>query len=213
MPSLQDHFGDMVGTKQPDFTETRLNLDLLLSTFKVQTKWQVITGASSSGKTTLIDLFAGQGFQTVPEPGREYIERELSKGRTIGEIRQDRAAMTRQIYNLWLEKMSRLPVAQFSFLDRGLPDSLAFYRFAGMDPNGILPDCFRYRYAAVFMLDRLPYQQDGIRGGDDASAAYFESWMARDYASLGYNLIWVPVLPPEERLTFILDRVDESQIA
>ena len=115
--------------------------------------------------------------------------------------------MTRQIYVLWLEQERKIPVAEFRFLDRGLPDSLGFYRFARMDPNGILPDCFQYRYASVFLLNRLPYQQDGIRGGDDTSAAYFESWMARDYAALGYEVIWVPVAPPEERLAFILEHL------
>ena len=81
-----------------------------------------------------------------------------------------------------------------------------------MDPNDILPDCFQFRYASVFMLNRLPYQQDGVRGGDDASAAYFESWMLRDYSALGYEVIRVPVLTPEERLIFILERLSESKL-
>ena len=76
-----------------------------------------------------------------------------------------------------------------------------------MNPNEILPDCFQHRYASVFMLDRLPYQQDGIRAGDDASAAYFDSWMERDYSALGYNVVRVPVLPPEGRLAFVLEKL------
>jgi len=60
------------------------------------------------------------------------------------------------------------------------------------------------------MLDRFPYQQDGVRGGDDTSAAYFDSWMSRDYSALGYSVVRVPVLPPEERLAFILERLSEG---
>lgn len=200
----------MLDSSQHDYLDTELDPDLLSTPFSVQTNWHVITGASSSGKTTVIDQLAGRGFQTVPEVGRQYFEIELAKGRTIDEIRADRAIMTRQIYALWLEQESGLRAAEFSFLDRGLPDSLAFYRFAGMDPNSILPDCFRYRYASVFMLDRLPYQQDGIRGGSDDTAAYFESWMLRDYRTLGYEVVRVPVLTPDERLRFVLDRLSEQ---
>ena len=60
------------------------------------------------------------------------------------------------------------------------------------------------------MLDRLPYQQDGIRGGTDETATYFESWMLRDYRALGYEIVRVPVLTPEERLRFVLDRLSEQ---
>jgi predicted ATPase len=201
----------MEGNSQNDFLATELDPDLLSTPFKIQTNWHVITGASSSGKTTLIDQLTDKGFQTLPEAGRQYFERELADGRTIDEIRTDRAALTRHIYDFWLELISELRANTITFLDRGLPDALGFYRFAGMNPNYILPDCFQYRYASVFFLNRLPYQQDGIRAGDDESAAYFDSWMERDYSALGYNVIRVPVLPPEERLAFVLERLPDQE--
>ena len=77
---------------------------------------------------------------------------------------------------MWLELQQELRASEVVFLDRGLPDGFAFYRYAGMDPNEILPDCFRYHYASVFLLNRLPYQLDNVRAGDDALAAYYESW-------------------------------------
>lgn len=203
----------MPGHSQPDTKNTPLDADLLQTSFRVRTNWHVITGASSSGKTTLIDRLSEQGFRTVPEAGRQYFEKELAKGRSIEEIRQDRAAMTRQIYALWLKLNQKLQPGEFLFLDRGLPDALSFYRFAGMNPNQILLDCFQHRYASVFILDRLPYQQDGIRGGDDTSAAYFDSWMERDYSALGYEIVRVPVIPPDERTAFILGSLsDRGQI-
>lgn len=197
----------MAGNSPNKYINTPLDPELLITPFRVQTNWHVVTGASSSGKTTLIDLLNKKGFPTFPEAGREFFERELAKGRTIDQIREDRAALTRQIYDLWLQLNQTLLPEEITFLDRGLPDALSFYRFAGMDPNQILPDCFQHRYTSVFILERLPYQQDGIRGGDDTSAAYFDKWMQRDYTALGYDLVRVPVLPPNQRLAFILERL------
>lgn len=202
----------MPGGSQHDFRNIELDPDLLSMPFRVQTKWHVITGASSSGKTTLIDQLADKGFHTFSEAGRQYFERELVKGRTIDEIREDRAAMTRQIYDLWLKLNEGLRAAEITFLDRGLPDALSFYRFAGMNPNEILPDCFQHQYASVFILNRLPYQQDGIRGGDDTTAEYFDLWMECDYGALGYEVVRVPVLPPEERLAFVLEKLSEQRL-
>jgi predicted ATPase len=170
----------------------------------------VITGASCSGKSTLIDQLADKGFQTFPEAARQYFERELAKGRTIDEIREDLTTLTCQVYDLWVKLNSGLRTTEITFLDRGLPDALAFYRFAGLNPNEILPDCFQYRYASVFMLNRLPYQRDGVRAGDDETAAYIEAWMLRDYSALGYNVVRVPVLSPEERLAFVLEKLSEQ---
>jgi len=175
----------------------------------VQTNWHVITGASCSGKTTLIDLLGDNGFQTRSEVARQYFERELTKGRTIDEIRKDRTTFTCQVYDMMVKRESGLRADEVTFLDRALPDGLAFYRFAGLNPNEILSDCFQHRYASVFMLNRFPYQQDGVRAADDATAAYFESWTLRDYSALGYNVVRVPVLPPEERLAFVLERLSE----
>jgi predicted ATPase len=48
------------------------------------------------------------------------------------------------------ERERLLQTHEVILLDRSLPDALAFYRFAGLSPDEILPDCFRHRYACVF---------------------------------------------------------------
>ena len=199
----------MLSPSQSDYRNTELDPELLLTPFKVQTNWHVITGTSCSGKTTLIDQLSNEGFQTVQESGRQYFESELAKGRTMDEIRRDRSTFTRQVYAMMLEREHILQPAEFIFLDRALPDAFAFFRFAGINPNEILSDCFQNRYATVFMLDRLTYQKDGIRAGDDMYAETFDLWMSRDYRALGYNVVRVPVLPPEERLAFVLERLSD----
>ena len=65
---------------------TDLDADLLATPFKVHTNWHVITGGACCGKTTLIDLLAEQGFQTLPEIPRQYIEREVAKRRPFEEV-------------------------------------------------------------------------------------------------------------------------------
>ena len=203
----------MTGVSQPDFRETALSEDLLSTPFRTRTKWCVITGASCSGKTTLIEMLAANGFRTVPEVGRKYFERELAKGRLIEEIRADPAAFTPKIYELMLAHERGLRASEITFLDRALPDGFAFYRIAGLNPNQILPDCFQHRYACVFLLKRLPYLRDGVRVADDETAAYLESWIDRDYRALGYEVIRVPVLSPEERLAFVLRKLSAHGLA
>lgn len=201
----------MPGHSQPDFRNTALDPDLLATPFKVQTNWHVITGTVSSGKSTLIDQLNERGFETVSETARLYIEKEIAKGRSIEEIYANGAALQRGIKDLQLEVERGMRVTDIAFFDRGVPDFLAFYRVRGLNPNEILTECFHHRYATIFMLDRLPFQADHQRVEALAEVADFlEEWHIRDYNALGYNIVRVPVLPPEERLRFILDTLSEQ---
>lgn len=40
---------------------------------------------------------------------------------------------------------------------------------------------------------------------DDALSGFLDEWHTRDYTAMGYNIVRVPVLPPEERLAFVLE--------
>jgi predicted ATPase len=67
-----------------------------------------------------------------------------------------------------------------------------------------------HRYASVFILDLLPFQENGARDEDAAKAVYLDEWLARDYSALGYRVVRVPVLSPQERLAFVLERLSEQ---
>jgi predicted ATPase len=187
-----------------------LDPQLLSTPFRVQTNWHVITGAPCCGKTTLIGQLADKGFQTVAETARQYFEDELAKGRTLEEIRADDVALQRQLMEVQLRLERELRANDVLFLDRGLSDSLAFYRVFGMDPNELLANCFHHRYASVFVLDRLPVQRSATLGPEDeATARFLDEWHPRDYAALGYDVVRVPVLSPEDRLAFVLESLAE----
>jgi predicted ATPase len=188
---------------------TELDPDLLSTPFRVQTNWHVITGGACCGKTTLIDQLADKGFQTVPEVARQYVERELSRGRTLEEIFDNMAALEPFLADTQMRIEHGLRATDIVFLDRALPDCLYFYRIYGLDPNELLAECFHHRYASVFILDLLPLQLDGARLEDEAYTVLFDEWLVRDYTALGYRVVRVPVLPPEERLAFVLESLSE----
>jgi predicted ATPase len=189
-----------------------LDPDLLSTPFRVQTNWHVLTGAACAGKTTTIDLLADRGYQTVPEVARQLIERELAKGRTLGEWFANGATMTPAVAEVQRRVERGLRAADVAFLDRGLPDCLFFYRNFGLDPNDLLADCFRHRYAFVFLLDRLDFELDGARIKDDVYTVLLDKWLYRDYSALGYRVIRVPVLPPQERVEFVLEKLAEQRL-
>jgi predicted ATPase len=193
-----------------DFGTTELDPELLSTPFGVQTNWHVITGAACSGKTTLIKQLADKGFRTVPEIGRVYIEREMAKGRTMDEILEDGVVTERGMLELQWRFERKLRVNEIAFLDRGSPDCLTYCRLTGLNPNEILAECFHHRYASVFILDRFPIEDDGIRLEDDATADLMDDWLARDYRALGYDVARVPVLSPQERVAFVLERLSEQ---
>ena len=183
---------------------TELDPGLLSTPFEVQTNWFVLTGAACTGKTTLINMLAEKGFQVIPESARLYFEQELAKGHSLEEIRADGPALQRGIAAMQLRFEHGVQADKITFLDRAVPDSLAFYRIHGMNPNEILSECFHYRYAGVFLLNRLPLHRDQTLGPEDNAASDFlDEWLARDYNALGYDIVRVPVLSPSERLAFM----------
>jgi predicted ATPase len=201
----------MLDSPQHDFRATELDPDLLSTPFRVQTNWHVITGAPCCGKTTLIDQLADKGFRTVAETARQYFETEIANGRTIDEIRENDAALEHDLMDLQLRTERGLRANDVLFLDRALPDCLAFCRVFGLNPNEFLSECFHHRYASVFVLDRLPVQRSATLGPeDDATAGFLDEWHARDYSALGYSVVRVPVLSPQERLGFVLERFSEQ---
>ena len=191
---------------RPDYRSIELNPNRTPYPFQVQTNWQVIAGAPSAGKSTLIQRMAEQGFKTIPESARIYIEAELAKGRTIQDIRSKQKDLQYCFIEIQLEVERGLNPSEHLILDRGIPDQFTYCRMAGLDPNEFLTDCFYHQYASVFILAPLPsFDRDGLRDCDAEMVSYFDEWITRDYHSLGYTTIRVPVMPVEDRLSVVLE--------
>ena len=185
-----------------------LDQEILSASYKVHTNWHVITGAPCTGKTTLIELLSQAGYLIAHETAREYFEVEMAKGRTSQEIRDSGHSTQMAIFHMQRDLENELPHREDVFLDRGLPDSLTFHRLFGLNPDELLPACLEHQYASVFILDRLPFEREAKLGPEDEKSAHFiDKWLERDYTSLRYQIVRVPVYPPKERLTFILNSI------
>ena len=90
----------------------------------METNWYVITGAPSSGKTTLLGHLASLGYEIVPEAARAFIDEEMKSGKTLEEIRTDERVFQRNILCRVEEVENMLDPQQLHFFDRGIPDNI-----------------------------------------------------------------------------------------
>jgi predicted ATPase len=169
----------------------------------------VITGGPSSGKTTTVDILRGRGYATTIEHARHYIDTQRVTGRTIEEIRSNQLVFQRGILDMQIEEERGLDPKALVFLDRALPDALAYYRFLGLETGAdylalIRPGVYR----AVFVLDLLPLAADYARVEDRAAQVEIHRLLTEVYTELGYRPRAVPPLPPEDRVDYILAALD-----
>ncbi|WP_439565403.1 AAA family ATPase [Microcella sp.] len=172
------------------------------------TRWCVITGGPSCGKSTMVRALAGLGHRTTHEEARHYIDLQRIEGRTIEQIRSRQREFQRSVLQMQLETEAQLDPDELVFLDRALPDSLAYYRFLGLDPDPLLLDALeRVAYRTAFLLDLLPLHRDYARTEDEPAQRRIHELIGEVYRELGVPIVRVPVLPEAERVRFVLQNV------
>jgi len=170
--------------------------------------WYVITGGPSSGKTTTVNLLKEHGYKTTIEHARHYIDTQKVTGKTVAEIRENQVAFQGAILDMQIAEESALSPEETVFLDRAIPDALAYYRFLGITPDEKVWNALQnVSYKKVFILDLLPLAPDYARTEDGGAQRRIHQLLVEAYASLPFPVVHVPVLPAEERVDFILKRL------
>ena len=184
-------------------------MDLLVNNtgnnLRRQTNWYVITGGPSSGKTTTVNLLKERGYITTFEHARHYLDTQRLKGRTIEDVRKKQREFQLGVLDMQIEQENEISPDVQVFLDRAIPDALAYYRFLNLPEDEKLTKVLRtVSYKKVFILDCLPLIKDYARTEDVAAQRKIHALLVEVYESLGFPIVQVPVLPPEERVDFIL---------
>src|SRR5687768_10704324 len=105
---------------------------------KKQTNWYVVTGGPGCGKTTTVNILKSRGFQTTIEYARHYIDTQMVTGKTVDEIRSNQKIFQSEILNLQIQQEVSLDPQETIFLDRAIPDALAYYRFMHIQEDDTL---------------------------------------------------------------------------
>lgn len=164
----------------------------------------VITGGPCSGKTTTIERLSRMGFKTVPEAARAVILEQKKSGGKLPWTDLD--AYQRMVLGCQLRDTAGISGA--AFVDRGIPDGIAYYIANGREPSEeILAAARNVQYAKVFMLEMLPqHEKDSERVEAEETAKKIHAALRKVYSGLGYDIVKVPVMEPRRRAEFILEK-------
>lgn len=175
---------------------------------EIATHWNVITGGPCTGKTTVIEHLGKRGYKTTIEHARHYIDLHEIAGETVEEIRSNKRSFQMGVLEMQSQAEEALNADDTIFLDRALPDSLAYFQFLGLEYDyNLVAKCRRHKYHRVFILDRLPLINDYARLENEAEQIRIHKLIIEVYEHLGNPVVFVPVLPPEERVDFILKHI------
>jgi predicted ATPase len=168
--------------------------------------WCTITGAPSSGKTTVIEALKRLGYRVVPESARAVLDERLAQGMSIEQARGSEDEFQERIFQHKLRLHAAEDPKSVSFFDRGMHDLLAYifyYRYP-RDPR-IDKAMEDISYNHVFLLEPLPdFVPEPARvEGPDFSTA-ITPLLHQAYSLYGMPPIRVPVMSVDDRVSFIL---------
>ena len=160
------------------------------------TNWYVITGGPSSGKTTTANLLGALGYKTTIEHARHYIDTQRVIGRTVEEIRANQLEFQRGVTAMQIAHERALDPDEMCFLDRALPDALAYYRFLDLAPDETLLQAMQSAsYRKVFLLDLLPLAKDYARTEDEAAQKCIHALLGDACRELGFAACRITMRP------------------
>ena len=171
----------------------------------------VIIGGPGTGKTTIIEGLLAKGFCCYPEISREvtleakkqgieqlFLENPLLFSELLLEGRK------KQFHNAQKEPHNIV------FLDRGIPDVLAYMHYIGDSyPAFFDQACRDHIYTKIFLLPPWEeiYISDNERYENFEQAKLIYNHLTETYQKYGYDLIEVPKGTVEERISFILNQL------
>lgn len=168
----------------------------------------VLIGGPGSGKTTIIEGLTEKGYTCYPEISREVTLEARAQG--IEQLFLEKPLLFSELLLEGRKKQYQSALSETCdvvFLDRGIPDVLAYMHYIGdAYPPFFDHACREHKYTKIFFLP--PWEE--IYTADDARYESFEQarliseHLVETYLHYGYNLIEVPKDSLDKRILFIL---------
>jgi len=171
----------------------------------------VLIGGPSSGKTTLIEALKEKGHTCYPEISREVIKEAQEQG--IEQLFLEKPLLFSELLLEGRKKQFKSALEEAApvvFLDRGIPDVLAYMHYIGdAYPAFFDKACKDHKYNSVFVLPPWQdiYVSDAERYENYEQAVLIHEHLMETYQKYGYSIIEVPKDTVENRMDFILNQL------
>ncbi len=172
----------------------------------------VITGGPGSGKTSLIKSLESMGFIIFLESSRDMIQDGREAPIRNLQARKE-GSFFKEILKKRIVQHQAAPQGDTSFFDRGIPDSLAFIKYMGIEaPQALRRAVDKYRYhSTIFLLPpwKEIYQKDSIRQ-ENYSEAEKLFWLIKEaYKESGYLIFELPQSSIQARARLITEKLED----
>lgn len=181
----------------------------------MKTQKIALIGGPGTGKTTLINALKTRGYSCMEEISRQITLEAQKKG--IAQLFLEDPLMFSEQLLLGRQKQfleaDSLP-QEVVFFDRGLPDVVAYLDYLKSSyPDSFKTICSQHKYDIVFILKpwKAIYEQDNERYETFEQALILHDFLVKTYSKYGYSIIDTPFGTVEERLSFIINHLNQSE--
>ncbi len=171
----------------------------------------VIIGGPGTGKTTIIERLVQNGYCCYPEISRQVTAEAQKQG--IEQLFLENPLLFSELLLEGRKKQfidAQQEPHNFIFLDRGIPDVLAYMHYIGDSyPAFFETACREHIYSKIFILPPWKdiYVSDKERYENFEQAQLIHNHLVETYEKFGYELIEVPKDTVDKRILFILDKI------
>jgi predicted ATPase len=178
----------------------------------LNTKKIVITGGPGTGKSSIIEELKLRGHLCFDEISRQVTLEARKNG-------VEQLFLTQPL--LFSQMLLKGRAKQFMdannhenttvFLDRGLPDVLAYMDYFGSDyPEDFVNICQDSTYDAIFILAPWQeiFQSDSVRYETFEQSEIIHQHLLKTYKNFNYHLVDIPFDTVKKRADFIIDSLN-----
>jgi len=170
----------------------------------------VITGAPSTGKTTIINALKKEGYSCAEEISRELIAEQIDIGGNILPWK-DQIAFENQIANRRYKQYLDSPENCICFFDRSSIDCIAYLNSNKLEATSriieIIKNCTFNKTVFITPIWEEIFENDLERKENIEQSKKIEKQLIKCYQSFGYNIVEIPKLSIEERVNFIISHI------
>lgn len=178
----------------------------------MSTKKIIITGGPGTGKSSIIEELKKRGHICLEEISRQ-VTLEARKNGVEQLFLTQPLLFSQLLLNGRAKQFLEADAYKNStiFIDRGLPDVLAYMDFFGSEyPEDFVKVCKNHPYDTVFIVSPWKdiFQSDNVRYETFKQSEEIHEQLLITYKKFGYHLIDIPFDTIKNRANFILDSLN-----